>query len=107
MYGVLFVFLLFTDPRELPVYVLIAPILWLFMCMTFTILLILSRMQLSKVDQGSRNFVYAMSFSGLVCTVILLRSVNQLNGRDLLLVVVFLVIASFYATKLRISRKAK
>ncbi|MDQ5886122.1 MAG: hypothetical protein QG628_519 [Patescibacteria group bacterium] len=107
MYGVLGTFLIFSNPRSLPVYALIAPILWLFFCMTFSVFIALNRLHGSSSRSDKRNIIYASSFSGLICTVVLLRSVNQLNGRDLLLIMVFLIIATFYTSKLRISRKAE
>lgn len=106
MYSVLVVFLLFTDPRSLPVYILVVPIVWLFACISLTMFVLLSKMYKTGDAHDRKNLIYAMAFSGLICTILLLRSVNQLNGRDLLLVIVFLVLATFYASKLRISSKA-
>jgi FlaA1/EpsC-like NDP-sugar epimerase len=105
MYVILLIFLAFTNPSKLPIYVIIVPIVWLFVCMSFTAHLLIGKFQKDKDTHKRRNLIYSAGFSGLICTVILLRSVDQLNSKDVLLVVIFLAVASFYAGKLRISTK--
>jgi hypothetical protein len=105
MYSILVIFLMFTDPRKLPVVALVAPIIWLFVCLSLSMYLVLTRFNAHKKSGNRRIIVYAISLSAMLCVVILLRSVNQLNGRDVLLIAVFLAIVSFYSGKLRLTSK--
>ncbi len=106
MYVFLGLFLIFTNPRDLPMLGLIFPIIWLFLCLTLSSYILLTMIRNSAEADVKRLLIYSAGFSLMVCSIILLRSVNQLNGRDLLLVLLFMIVASFYAIKFRLPVKS-
>ncbi len=101
MFVILLAFFMKTDPKSLPVILLIAPVAWLFVILSLSFYLGLnwSNIDLNKVSR--KDIIYSLVGSGVISIALLLRSVNQLNGRDILLTTIFLVVASFYAKKLR------
>jgi len=101
MYSLLGVFFILTSPSNLPILMLIAPVVWLFIALSITFYLLLGWSKLGVGEKDRRDAIYGMSGAGVICSVLLLRSVNQLNGRDILLVSIFAVIAGFYVRKLR------
>ena len=105
MYGLFFLFLSTTNPRSLPILLLILPVLWLFLCLTLTIFLCINLYAEKNKPIEKKDIVISMGGAGVFCIILLLRSVNQLNARDVLLVVTFLVIASFYVRKIRLPSK--
>lgn len=104
MYGLLFLFLGTTDPRNLPILLLIVPVVWLFCCLSLTIFLCInfygSKDRLTK----RKDIVYAVGGAGVLCVILLLRSVNQLNAKDVMLIIIFFAIAFFYVSKIRIAK---
>ncbi len=106
MYAFLGLFLIFTNPRDLPLLGLIFPIFWLFLCLTLSSYILLTMIRNGAEADVKRRLIYSAGFSLMVCSIVLLRSVDQLNGRDLLLVLLFMIIASFYAIKFRLPVKS-
>jgi phosphoglycerol transferase MdoB-like AlkP superfamily enzyme len=93
-------FLLATNPRSLPIPLLILPYIWLFaviVCTFWLIYLILFHQQPSPKAQ--LNF-------GLVALVpvllAVLQSIHQLSVKDIILVLGFVLVAGFYITRLDI-----
>jgi len=105
MYGLFFLFLSLTSPSNLPILLLIAPVIWLFFCLTLTVLLCINIYRLKDKVIDRKDVIYAASGAGVSCVILLLRSVNQLNARDVLLIIFFLAIASFYLSKIRMPTK--
>jgi hypothetical protein len=102
MYGILLLFFVFTSPRDLPQIFLIVPIGLIFICLSLTFYLLIRLYAASR--QSNKIYVYAITPSFLICLILTLKSIDQLSGRDILLVFVFIIVSSVYLSRMRISR---
>lgn len=102
MYGTLLMFFSLTNPRDLSVSYLLFPVVWIFLCLIGTLYLFMNVMSVSSEIFNKKYFLYSLASSSLICLVLLLRSVNQLNSRDILLVSLFVLVASMYAYKFKL-----
>jgi hypothetical protein len=105
MYLVLILFFAFTNPQNLPIALIVAPILWAFACLSMTFYLVLQWFGGEKEGAHKRSLLLSTTFSGVLCLVLLLRSINQLNSRDLLLATVFFIVASIYISKFKLPKR--
>jgi len=90
-----------TDPRKLPIVLLIVPFGLLFTAIFLTFSLIISRF-LPHTSQAKRR-LEAGCIAGLPTFLILLSSVNQLTWRDVALVAFLSIFLLFYASRARFS----
>ena len=107
MYALLFIFLFFTDPRQLPVLFLILPVIWLWGCLALTFYLLIRKLPSRRGNSSKNNVIYSVTISSFLCLLLLLRSVNQLNGKDVILVVVLFLVARPYLRRLLSSQQSK
>jgi hypothetical protein len=101
LYLALFLWLSLTDPRKLPIVLLIVPFVLLFAAVFMTISLILRRF-VPRMS-GSKRRLAAACVSGLPCFLLILSSVNQLTWRDVALVAFLSIFLLFYASRARFS----
>ena len=101
MYSLSAVFLLFTDPTELPVPILVLPSMMAFITIFATILFILS---LLRSDPGmvfrNKDYVNIFIVAMVPTLILLLRSLRQLTAKDIVFTIALAVIAYFYSSKL-------
>lgn len=97
----LFAWLALTDPRKLPIVLLIVPFVLLFMAVFMTINLIMARF-MPRMSQGKRRTA-AACVAGLPSFLLILSSVNQLTWRDVALVAFLSIFLLFYASRARFS----
>ena len=100
MYVLLFIFLITTDPQKLPVLLLIVPVVWLWVCLSLTFYLVLRRLPSRKINTERNDMVYSIATATFLCLILLLRSVNQLNGKDIVLVAILFFVARPYLRRL-------
>lgn len=99
-------FLFSTNPRNLPVGVLILPFVALFLLLY---LLVYSLMTMIVRQSGKRSYVsttIALIVAGIPTLLLVLQSINQLSWRDILLLLAFGVCALVYTAKFN-SRPAR
>jgi hypothetical protein len=109
VYIILFLYLLLgavlitTNPRSLPLALLVAPFVILATALYLTISLIL-RMMWPRLSRPKRLF-YSACLAGLPTFLLILNSVNQLTWRDVLLVVILTLFLFFYGSRWQASQK--
>lgn len=103
MYGGFISFLLTTNPNKLTIGWLIVPFIWLFVCLFFSVLLIMDVFAI-RLARTKRQLSIATLIAIVPTTLLLLDSVNQLTLRDVLLILIFGTLAVFYTSKLEISK---
>lgn len=97
----LFAWLALTDPRKLPIVLLIVPFGLLFAAIFLTVSSIIRRF-LPRTGQGKRRLA-AGCIAGLPAFLLILSSVNQLTWRDVALVAFLSIFLLFYASRARFS----
>ncbi|MEO5627307.1 MAG: hypothetical protein ABIQ89_00230 [Candidatus Saccharimonadales bacterium] len=95
----LFLWLSLTDPRKLPIVLLIVPFGLLFTALFMTVSLLIKRF-FPGVTQVKRRITSAC-VAGLPSFLLLLSSVNQLTWRDVALVAFLSIFLLFYASRAR------
>jgi len=101
LYLALLLWLSLTDPRKLPIILLIVPFVLLFAAVFMTITLLI-RQFLPHMSVTKRRLA-AGCISGLPCFLLILSSVNQLTWRDAALVAFLSIFLLFYASRARFS----
>jgi hypothetical protein len=92
------IFLLATNPEELPLPLLIVPFILLLACLYVTAKVFLN-IFFKDIDTGRRKTMAAI-FAVLPTLLILLASINQLTVRDTAIVLGLLVLLLFYLRRL-------
>lgn len=87
-------FLMFTDPKELPLPLLIVPFIWLFTVLFFTTLWLLEGR--SEKLPRKRAVIIASVVSTLPVLLLIFQSIHQLSIKDVLLTIGLITVASFY-----------
>lgn len=105
MYVLLFLFFAFTNPRSLSVPLLIAPVVWLFVSLSLTFYLVFSKIFRNRNFGNKKVALYAIVTATCICLILLLKSINQLSSRDIILVVIFISVASIYFPKIKFQKK--
>lgn len=107
MYVLFFSFLAFTDPRKLPILFLILPVAWLWICLSLSFFLLINKLPSRRRTTARNNMIYSVILAGFVCLILLLRSVDQLNTKDVILVLILFLIARPYLRRLFTTQQAK
>jgi len=102
LYVVLLIWLFVTDPRKLPIVLLIVPFALLFTALFMTVTALLGRF-LPRLSRSRRRLA-AACVGGLPCFLLVLSSVNQLTWRDVALVAFLSIFLLFYASRARFSK---
>ena len=97
LYVGLFIFLSTTNPANLPIVLLMLPLLLLFLGLYLSILLALERV-LQKTAPRRRK-LYAAYASGVPTFLLVLSSVDQLTWRDVTLVIFLVLCLLFYTSR--------
>jgi len=95
-------FLIVTNPQNLPIPFLMLPFLWLFLVLFITILFI-ERLILPTLS-SRKKFIIAGIFSLVPMLLMVLQSIHQLTLKDILLVIGFVIISIFYLSRLDLVR---
>ncbi len=90
-------FLMSTDPAQLPLVLIVVPFLWLFATLFATLWLVLGL--LPAFQPHKRRLITAGSGSALPVLLLVFRSMHQLTIRDILLSVVLIAVAAFYVSR--------
>jgi hypothetical protein len=101
LYLALFLWLSLTDPRKLPIVLLIVPFALLFAAVFMTVSFVLKQF-MPRMTVAKRRLA-AGCVSGLPSFLLILSSVNQLTWRDVALVAFLSIILLFYASRARFS----
>ncbi len=101
LYLALFLWLSLTDPRKLPIVLLIVPFALLFAAIFMTVSFVLKQF-MPRMSVTKRRLA-AACVSGLPSFLLILSSVNQLTWRDVALVAFLSIILLFYASRARFS----
>ena len=88
-----FGFLISTSPNELPIFALFVPFLWLFLLLFW---LFRAAIGFFFAIEGIRLKFSAGLFAGMPVFLLVLQSIGQLSGRDILLSIVFLLFGLLY-----------
>jgi hypothetical protein len=108
LYATLGFFLLSTNPQKLPAMFLLLPVLWLFVAIMATALLILRLINPGMANgHGGQQLLYASIVSGVPSGMLLLNSIDQLTIKDVLLIGLLAVIVLFYTGRFRFGRKVE
>lgn len=102
---VLMIFIFFTNPHDLPILLLITPVLLLFVFLTSFLTLTLAIINSNNSLQMGRNLIYGATISFVVCLALLLRSIDQLNSKDILLITLFSTVSIFYIRHVKSTNK--
>ena len=97
--GVLFILflLMFTDPKKMPLVILVMPFLLLFITIYSGTKLLLSQTRL-KVNSRRQTMVASAS-AALPVLLLLFQSIHQLTLRDVLVAVSLVVLVVFYISR--------
>ena len=99
LYCGLLVFLLTTNPHNLPIGWLLVPFVWAFVTLFMTFRAVLPVLWKTAPWRRINGFAAALAFIPVV--LLILDSINELTPRDVLLVSCFTIIAMFYISRLR------
>lgn len=106
LYGGLAFFLSVSNPRNLPVALLMLPLLWLFVCLYVSSLFILRLLHIFDDPRDRyRLFGYAAIAAGIPVGFLLLQSIDQLTIKDVALILLLSAMAFVYISRLRFRRK--
>ena len=107
MYVFFFLFLMTTDPQKLPVLLLILPVAWLWICLSLSFYLLIRKLPSRRGNLSRNDMIYSITLSSFICLLLLLRSVNQLNGKDVILVIILFLVARPYLRRLLTVQQSK
>ena len=107
MYVLLFIFLIFTNPKKLPVLFLILPVIWFWACLSLSLYLGMRIIPSRRINKSRNDMIYSIAIAGFVCLLLLLRSVNQLNSKDVVLVLILFLVARPYLRRLLADQRTK
>lgn len=102
LYALLGVFLITTDPRHLPLILLIVPFVLMMSAFYLTISLLMQIFRPSMLRP--KRVYFSIVSSGFLTFLLVLNSVNQLTWRDALLLVVLMLFLLFYGSRWQASR---
>lgn len=106
LYGGFIVFLLTTNPASLPLPLLILPFAWLYLCVlvaAYYFLKTIKRIMGRKSAGRSRTIIFASLIALVPASLLVLQSIDQLSTKDVLLMGVFVLLLSFYLSRVRVS----
>ncbi len=106
MWSGLFIFMSSTDPTKLPAILLIAPILWMFLCIVYTIF-VLQRVLYNSQNEAinKKRIGSAVLIASVPTVLLLLQSIGQLTAKDLALVLILVGIGFAYLKRFRLAQK--
>lgn len=106
MWVLLFVFMSFTNPERLSAVLLISPVAWLFVCLFATVYAIQNYLSGRRMaDLSIKNIGFSAVVALLPTSLLLLKSINQLTTKDLVLMGVFVAITFNYVRRFKFSHK--
>lgn len=98
LYLVGFVFLAFTDPRNLPLPLLILPFIYVFITIFLTTKLLIT----SLARNRGLGISVGLTVTIFIVLTLILASIRQLSSRDVLISLALTVILSWYLVKSRV-----
>lgn len=103
-HSVLLLFLMTTNPYKLPVIFLLITLIWAYGCLTSLVLLVIKILRPEELF-GTRQILYSAILAAVPTGMLLLRSIDQLTVKDLVLIGILASLGLFYFTRFRFSRK--
>lgn len=101
-------FLFSTNPQSLPILLLVLPVLWLFLGVIATILLLMRLVSPGVAERrGGQQLLYASIVSGIPSGMLLLNSIDQLTLKDVLLIILLAGLILFYVGRFKFGRKVE
>ncbi len=104
LHASLLFFLSITSPHKLPVLLLLLPLIWMFACIVTDVLLVMRLIHPNRA-QNKKQLLYAVIIAAVPAGMLLLRSIDQLTFKDLLLISLLTVVTLFYFTRFRFLEK--
>lgn len=95
-FGLLLIFLGFTNPATLPSFLLVIPFTLLFTTLYAISYILLRKMGLRRL----RSLRLGIVCAGLPVSLLLLQSIGQLTVRDVLTILIFFGVAYFYISRI-------
>lgn len=102
---VLMVFIFFTNPHDLPILLLLTPVLLLFIFLTSFLTLTFAIINSINTVLMGRNLIYGATISFVICLALMLKSIDQLNSKDILLILLFSTVSIFYIRHVKSTTK--
>ncbi|RTK94270.1 hypothetical protein EKI60_04520 [Candidatus Saccharibacteria bacterium] len=106
LYSGLGAFFLGTNPRDLPIGLLLLPLLWLFVTLGYSFMILMHILHIAEGDDNAlRRKTYAAVIAGVPVGFLLLNSVDQLTVKDIGLITLLSVVLVAYASRFRMREK--
>ena len=99
--GFLLVFLMFTNPKDVPLPFILVPFVF-FGVVVFLLVRVLLNIFLSGDEKYAKKNLYGAILAVIIVNFALLRSIGQLTFRDGVISVLFTIVVVIYISKLRI-----
>ncbi len=99
------VFIFFTNPHDLPILLLLTPVLLLFIFLTSFLTLTFAIINSNNTVHMGRNLIYGATISFVICLALMLKSIDQLNSKDILLILLFSTVSIFYIRHVKSTTK--
>jgi hypothetical protein len=99
LYGLLPLFLMFTNPDKLPLPLLLVPFLIIFTALFLTVMFVGSHTHFLKGISTRRKYAIAGFVAALPMLLALFQSLHQLTIRDVLIAVALIVGVIFYISR--------
>lgn len=109
LYVGLFGFLFLTNPRSMPLVLLIVPFIWIYLAIFFASYYFMYRVVgwIAQHPISRRKSLAGASLAAFVPTsILILKSINQLTIRDIVIVSIFGLIMAFYINRLKFINSA-
>ncbi len=105
LYGILITLLFSTNPYQSSLLVVIIPFGILFLALFATFNSIMSLLGVSQRITPKKRLLLAAGIAWLPVMLLILRSIDQLTGRDALILVIFILAFLLYATRLQLQSR--
>lgn len=109
LYAGLFGFLFFTNPRSMPLVLLVVPFVWIYLAIFIASYYFIHRVVgwAAQRSISRRKSLAGASLCAFVPTsILILKSINQLTVRDIVIVSIFGLIMAFYINRLKFVNSA-
>lgn len=92
-----FMFLSVTNPRQLPLPLLVLPFIWVFCLIFYAVWLATGR--IAGLQKGRRRSILAGFSAALPVILLVFQSIHQLTIRDVILAISIVALVSFYMSR--------
>ncbi len=104
--GVVTILILFTtNPKEVPIILLMLVPLMSFTSLTLILYQLLGFLAIGKTNARAQRMTLALVCAGTPILLLVLKSIDQLSGRDIILFAILVTLLAFYLGRLRLSTR--